>query len=431
MRNLRFRTVLVAVILTAIAESLVIPYILIINMTVIQSDVKPLDLVEAFRDQPFLDAFLMKAKGMANLHRLYVYAVRYHFRELVSSWQWIPRYEGYFDLMSYIPVDATGCPRGFFPALLENSTLIPHRPKRCFLCIFILCVHQQVVHLFRFVSQLHCPEFAFVFSVDKKAKGLRDRLLSRYSSVPGVFIVTPSVPVRWICANVNYQSVGAMQAIVNAGLTSEWVSLHSGFDLAVHSCRVTREFFIRYKGRAEFYSANPIWSSEVRPRMRGGGDCTPVWPASEIQKAMRHIFPNWTLIGNQTLQRGSQWWTLQFATVREVLTFIRKQPQFVLRVGFTHCPDETLIPTILRLLGKTMKPLLRYINFGRRSNGHPRPITLQVFQNIKKRPYLFARKMPRRGGPLAAIDQFVNAEQKAADFPEELTEKNVLGVRMH
>jgi hypothetical protein len=87
-----------------------------------------------FLTRPFVPALLSLLSGPGVdpyfRRKVYEYIVRFRFPELLTNYQSIPPFQGLFDLMRFIPIDGTGCPRSFFPDLLDNASVVPERPVR-------------------------------------------------------------------------------------------------------------------------------------------------------------------------------------------------------------------------------------------------------------------------------------------------------------
>jgi len=90
---------------------------------------------------------------------------------------------------------------------------------------------------------------------------------------------------------------------------------------------------------------------------------------------------------------GSQWWCLNFDTIKYVCDYVEKNPQYYNFFKGSIIPDECFFQTIVMnsKYGRYIKDSLTYVNWngGRRSPGI---IQLEDYKEIDKSKYAFARK---------------------------------------
>jgi hypothetical protein len=387
---------------------------------------------------PALLSLLSNNKSLSpNFQReVYEHMVRFHFADLIANFQSIPPYRRFIDLMKFIPIDGTGCPRSFFFDLLNNANLVPIRPvrQREVLCAFIFMIHQMsnIRYIERFMKTLDGEDFIFVLSSDKKNRALGPMLLRHFSNQTRVFLVEPCIIVHWSSVTQVYASWMAVSAINRSGLNPIWFSLHSAVDLALRSGNVTREFLRRFAGRAEFYASGTAKWNRVVPFIMSPGhyDCVPCFRRQDVVPAVRHLFPNWTSLRIGDFGWGPSWWLLSSASARDILTFIQDKPEIVLRISFTGHSDEGFVQTILRALGRPPDGFLTFVNWQGSRGGHPNFLREKDIKFVQDRPFLFARKLPPDNEHiLNKADLFIAAEKKIGQYPHALSEQIVLKAR--
>jgi hypothetical protein len=359
----------------------------------------PLWLTLPFSKPSFISTFLglERAVNGTDKEALYTFVLRERLDDFVNHWRAIPDYTTYFDLIKHLPVDSIGCPIDYFPSLLQQATLIPIPAadvSRNRLCAFIMLTHTDSIHLDNFIEQMNDDNFIFLLVIDGKCPKLIMELKLKFSSNRNVFIVGPRIPMCWGCASLNYGPWVAIKAAFDFDFQCEWFSLHSGFDVLLHSRDVIKAFLLKYRGRADFYSdrwLDPVRSSQV---WVFGSGCRPSSWLGELNLGLRSVFPNWTVWKTDHLRKGSQWWTLSQKSVRAILAFILHNPDFVRRISFVRFSDESLVQTILhRLKISRLKPCdIRSIDWPAMSV-HPSSLNRTLVSVAWKRFALFARKI--------------------------------------
>jgi hypothetical protein len=345
--------------------------------------------------------------------------------DFVAGRDSIPAFPGYFDLVPAMPFDASGYPVSYFQELLSQAKLVPTPtdPEREVLCAFVFLLHIYRSQIDRFIQHLSCPDFIFIFSVDAKARSLRERLNRTYGHRPDIFFVEPRVCVNWGDMAQNYGIWSAVSGLVHSKMRCRWVSLNSADDLVIHSRDVLRKFFRRYDGLAEFYEDELCQSGRVIPfYVHDRRDCLSSFEFRRITDAINAVFRNWTKIGCETMRWGSTWWTISFDSAKAILKMIQDEPEFILRLGFSGTPDEALVPTLMARLGRSSSRNLRFIRWG----GGPHPITLTPSDVaiMHKGPFLFARKVATWDSDVDAVARHLTRNE--TEFPEVLTEKFIL-----
>jgi hypothetical protein len=328
---------------------------------------------------------------------LYKSLVRDNFDDFVKHWREIPPYEGYFDLMEVIPIESTGCDRNYFFDLLNGSYLVPSDRRissKHWLCAFVILIHRKSRNIHRFIARLNGPDFLFVLSIDRREKALQSHLMNEFKDNPNVFFAMPTISRCWGCVSLMYAPFLAMTAVMRTGFEIEWFSLNSGEDAVLHSREITKQFLLRYRGKAEFYVR---WRSGERVRTQTPflfpGDCRPASWVMEAGNAIRGVFRDWTVWNFRHMSSGPQWWTLSQRSVKAMLEFMRANPVFILRMSFISVADEKWIPTLMERLGLKVNGMCNLL-WMRIRGAHSIEGRDNTIREARNGIALFARKMP-------------------------------------
>jgi hypothetical protein len=367
---------------------------------------------------------------------LYRFVVRSRFDDFVQHWRVVPPFDGYFDLMDVIPIDSTGCDRNHFFSLLNQSYLIPDptiAKSRHRLCVFLMLLHQNTTHIDRFIARLNGEDFLFVLSIDAAQDWLRIELMDRFKDNPNVFFSMPEIARCRACVSLAFLPWMAATAVLRAGFQVDWFSLHSGHDAVLHSRWITKEFLLRYRGKAEFYGQAPTVEQWIREPSMWPMNCRPAEWVNEAGAGLRSVFRNWTVLNGGHLAKGSQWWTLSQSTVKAILDYMWARTLFMLRLSFVHVGDEWWTQSLLKQIGVTVhNPCrVRYIRFHRGRNGHPDTLTNATIENATSEFALSARKLPDQGPDVVAFLEDA-VRQEGDRFPDHLAvreDSNQCGMR--
>jgi hypothetical protein len=345
-----------------------------------------------FSGRSFPDGFRALAKNYnatsrKAYERLYEFLVRDNFDDFVKHWREIPPYEGYFDLMGVIPIEGTGCDRNYFFDLMNRSYLVPsdrtisswHR-----LCVFVILIHRNSTNINRFIARLNGSDFLFVLSVDRRETELQSYLMNEFRDNPNVFFAMPVISRCWACVSLMYAPFLAITAVMRAGFESDWFSLNSGEDAVLHSREVTKQFLLRYRGKAEFYANHGQGRPDrTRELFLFPGDCRPASWVMEACDAIRAVFRDWTVWNFRHMARGPQWWTLSQRSVKAMLEFMRANPIFMLRMSFVCVADEKWIQTVMQHLGLKVKNMCD-LRWNRMRRGHAIELSNGSIQAARK-----------------------------------------------
>jgi hypothetical protein len=203
----------------------------------------------------------------------------------------------------------------------------------------------------------------------------------------------------------------AITAVMRSGFECDWFSVNSGEDVVLHSREITKQFFLRCRGKAEFYAR---WGDGERGRTQTPflfpGDCRPASWVIEARNAINGIFRDWTVWNFRRMSCGPQWWTLSERSVKGMLEFMRANPVFMLRMSFVLIADEKWIPTLMERLGLKVNGMCNLL-WMRIRGPHSIELRNTTIQEARNGFALFARKMPAQNpGLVRFVEDAVMAE---------------------
>jgi hypothetical protein len=293
-----------------------------------------------------------------------------------------------------------------------------------------MLVYTRTTALARFISHLDGGDFLFVLLIDGKNPDLKTRLVSEFSFNPNVFIVLPLIPRCWGCTSLAQAPLFGMKAVFRAGFECDWFSLHSETDVIIRSRQIVKLFFLRFRGRAEFFSYWPSGPGRVTNFSLTRDGCRPSKWLRQAEAAMRYLFPNWTQWSVESFVGGSQWWTLTRSSAIEILKWVESHPIMVKRMTFLIGGDEIWFQSIMRYLnftathqcslrGMLWKPL----------SAHPESLTETEIGTFRSAAVLFARKMPEYNPALwNFVEERIRMEDNVSELPDILDFKRRCGM---
>jgi hypothetical protein len=218
--------------------------------------------------------------------------------------------------------------------------------------------------------------------------------MNEFKDNPNAFFAMPTISRCWGCVSLMYAPFLAMTAVMRTGFETDWFSLNSGEDAVLHSREITKQFLLRYRGKAEFYvTLGKGEPSRTQEPFLFPGDCRPASWVMEACNAIRGVFRDWTVWDFTHMSWGPQWWTLSHRSVKAMLRFMRANPIFMLRMSFIRVADEKWIQTLMHHMGLKVNGMcnLRWI---RLVIGHAIELSNGTIQDARNGLALFARKMP-------------------------------------
>jgi hypothetical protein len=349
----------------------------------------------------FLPYFLDKIQNASRflLHSLYQELIADHLDEFAISWSRVPIYPYPFDLMKYIPIDPGGCPRDTYRRLMANASISPPLPSnfsKTRVIAFILLCTSNTSALHRFIHFVNDTDFVFFILFDAKAGSMKTLIKIRYRENPNVFFVKPTITNWWGDYTLVESLLIALSAVVKTGIKFQWVSFHSGADLALRSGPILKQFLslhVKHMHLCPTPVPGSSWFSRTKwPFFSAHPSCMDRGTILGIADGLKHVFPLWTQITAKQMAKSSQWFTLNFAVIRKIVEDVIRDDDFILRVLYTYIADECFTSNYLKKLGFAGWPRcdLRYIEWNYTTG---RKIGLKHIKWLVNGPWLFARKM--------------------------------------
>lgn len=306
----------------------------------------------------------------------YKYMIQNHFYDFLSNWRFFPRHTDFFDLMEYMPVLGDNCPRSHMKSMLEDPLIEPKPdPSVKKQIAFMITAHKNSsrVHIRNFIERLNHPSFAFFITIDIQGQMTIQDMQEMFKDNPNVYYITrPRMKIIWGEISQVHAMLATVNAILTCGMEFDFISFHSGDDVALRTGAHVKEFFDKYGANNEFiefdlppfdkvhrYRLDNIFSAHV-------SDCANENSLLEMRRSLRSIFPNWQNTTKWPLLYGSQWWTLSTETLRRVIKFVESEDPLITRITFTRIPDEVFMQMVLMKIGLNGRNLcnyMRYINF--------------------------------------------------------------------
>lgn len=278
---------------------------------------------------------------------------------------------------------------------------------------FGVLAHKNVCQLNVFVEQLLSYEGSYVFiHIDKKAQvDAADVIVS-----DRVVIVPKRIDVAWADITIVDATLLLMRSIIEHEKQFDWISIHSGLDLAVRPMVDFAEYLkdSTYMGYIES-TPLPIFAWG---RMGGIDRVQLSYPKYLRQRPKRygivwlmlHVY-RWAfahkLIGVQQRASdleyfgGSNWFTLQIDVVANLLKYLDNHKEYRAHFANVLHPDEIFFQTLINKIYSSKKislnytDNLRYIDWSgtRKSEmGAPATLTSDDIKEIETSGKFFARK---------------------------------------
>lgn len=291
---------------------------------------------------------------------------------------------------------------------------------------FGVMAHKNLRQVEILISQLLSRKDTYVFlHIDAKAPfSIRD-----VQSRDRLVVIEQRLDASWGDISLVDIMLLILEEITSHDLGFEWVSIHSGMDLAVRPLDELAKFLSRSSKKGYIDSmAFPIkgWGR------RGGLERVElVYPRFLRQRPKKHSLVRYVRFVYQfayahglvrkryselAFRGGSQWFTLRGGVVSEMLDYLDSTPSYYAFFNNTLLPDETFFQTLLNTIYPSADNLfdysnsLRYIDWsGDREAevGAPATLIYRDTPKIEKSGKYFARKFDLDSDQ-KVVEYFVN-----------------------
>jgi hypothetical protein len=213
-----------------------------------------------------------------------------------------------------------------------------------------------------------------------------------------------------------------VDAMIRSAVNYDWISFHSGSDIAIRSRTIIRTFLRKYRGRTEFIERARLVRARFDQFLVGTAVCVRPWELREIQRATRAIYnsSSWNWL---SFDKGANWATLSRNFSKAILETIRRHPELIMRIGFSVCSDEHFLQTVIPWAGLNHIRSVTHLRHYRFQGAHPYDLTQGAIMEARHRSNLFARKIAQTGerkNLTAWVEALVDREDRNDSLPPSL-----------
>ena len=287
--------------------------------------------------------------------------------------------------------------------------------------IYVILAHKNPEQLKRLINRLDAPATSFYIHIDE------NQILKTFEKALNRFKNTSILKNEDRFSGV-WGDIGIVKATLAAMRKKGFVVLLSGQDYPLQNNEKIRSFFSKNK-ESHFITAYPIPHAQLD---QGGLPRINQYKINKSYKRGHFLFlnsifeskfysletagklnflrksGNWTGIFKIFKRRkfpkylkpyaGSQWWALSTQTIKKIIEFIEKYPEYLEYHRYSLLPDEMFFQSIIIHIKEAhkseIKKSLTYVNWERPTGPLPVTFKKEDFQELEKasKNYLFARK---------------------------------------
>ncbi len=262
----------------------------------------------------------------------------------------------------------------------------------------------------RLIVTLQHPQLDFYIHVDKKFSVTPYLYLRKY---PNVYFINNREDVRWAGYNTIKATFNCIKEITASGIEYDYINFLSGQDYPIKSAEYILDFFERNHGK-QFIEYKDVYKE---------------WQEA-IPRFTRYHFTNYTFKGKDRLAQLINWltpkrkipyqlvpygkamfWMLTPSRAMYVVNFVESRPVLERYFEHTWASDEFVFQTILMnspYKNELVNNDYRYIDWSG-GGAHPKILTLEDFEKLKKSEDLFTRKvnLDKSADLLNALDELL------------------------
>ncbi len=268
---------------------------------------------------------------------------------------------------------------------------------------FIILAHKNPFQVERLIKRLDDGVSSFFIHYDKKSLAIENL---RFSELEGRIDWLEGLQTDWGGFNIVQATVNGLKAILSKKKEFEKIILLSGQDYPIKnnefidlyfstsSYKVFLDYTIipnykRWKPRGGMYRIDSYYlglKKHEKLRAKTLNLLTKLIPA--FGRKQPGMIP----------YAGSQWWTLDMASLKYILQFLEDNPLYTRYHKYTFAPDELFFHTILlntsdfKLRNSIKNDNLRFMKWEDSTTSHPDVLTVTDIHSIFKSQALFARK---------------------------------------
>ncbi|WP_162417029.1 beta-1,6-N-acetylglucosaminyltransferase [Cyclobacterium roseum] len=220
----------------------------------------------------------------------------------------------------------------------------------------LFLAYKNIDHLMEYIDFMD-DDFLFFIHLDKKSK-FSNASIERLTSQKNVVFVSRKYSVNWGGLNL----LKALLLLAKEALKNKEVGyLHSmsGQDFPIKSSQQIKLFFERHNGkqfieyfplpssrwvggginRLDYYSFYDVFNKKTKSGSKLISILLKIQKFLGFRRKPFAFFPK--------LYGGSAWWSLSRSCVSYVIDQLDQDPQIMVRMKHTHCPEEILFQTVL------------------------------------------------------------------------------------
>lgn len=287
---------------------------------------------------------------------------------------------------------------------------------------YLILAYKNIEQIYTLIDTLdHQNSFIFVH-IDKKCKV---KIAEEYFEKKNVVFLSQRMNVAWGGYSTVEVTLLLMELALNYEIQPDYYILLSGQCFPIKSNKMIFNFFAKNSGKIFMDYHKMPDSSQINGGMH---KIEFYWYLDQLKFLNRYLrkythktihgISKWLNFKRKYLPGfdpyfGSQWWALPAAVVKYVLKFVDQNKSFVNFYKYTFAPDEMFFHTIICNSGfkrDIKNKLFRYLDWN--TNGPPRILSMNDFDDLKKSPQLFARKfdISQEKEIIAALVEHINEE---------------------
>lgn len=264
---------------------------------------------------------------------------------------------------------------------------------------YLINAHKNFEQLDLLIEKLGSDDVDFYLHIDKKVDDREFSFLSGRLREKSVTLVTPRVNISWGGSSQVEATLNGLATVLQSNVPYEYVHFISGQDYPLKSNSLIMEFLAENHGK-EFMDSVELspdgWAKEMyRFRKYHLPELIRNKMARRLcEYILNRIVPEREFPAGYVPYGGSSWWTLSNECADYILTFTKKNPNFLKFFKLTHAPDEMYFQTVIMnspFKQRVLNDNLRYVDWSE-GKQNPKILTAADFPELLSSDKLFARK---------------------------------------
>ena len=281
----------------------------------------------------------------------------------------------------------------------------------------IIFAHKNPDQLERLINALNQPNFDIYIHIDKK---IDIKPFVYLSTLSRVYLINNRKKCNWGGFGMIEAMISSIDQIQQSGIGYNFVNLLSGQDYPIKNADEIYDFFNQKIGHSFVSyddSAETKWLKDATKRYR-------FYHFTDVNFKGKYILQNVvnTILGDRKFPKSlkmygsnkSSWWTISYESAVYLSSYLKANRKLMRFFKFTWGSDEFVIATVLMnsvYKDKIINENYRYIDWSG-GKAHPKILTIDDYDNLKKSDILFARKFDIKVDTdiLDKIDRYITEE---------------------